>query len=645
MAKTKTEPSSKAKTDETKDKSTGESHAFQAEVAKLLDIVIHSLYSEKEIFLRELISNASDACDLLRYRALTEPALVGDDPDLAVSVSFDKKARTLTVADNGIGMNHDELVENLGTIARSGTSQFMSQLTGDAKKDVALIGQFGVGFYSSFMVAERVEAFARKAGEAEGWRWSSQGGGAFDVEPAEDVARGTRIVLHLRKGESEWFDASRLETIIKTYSDHIALPIRLVDGGETRTVNTSSALWQRPKNEITDEQYGEFYHHVAHGLDQPWLTVHVRAEGKIQYASLLFVPGTPPYDMFDPQRRHRVRLYVKRVFITDECEGLIPPFLRFLRGVVDSDDLPLNVSREMLQDNPIVRKIRSGVVKRLFAELGKKAEKAPDDYAVFWTNFGAVLKEGLYEDPDQREAIFKLARFRSTADDGGWTSLEDYVGRMTEGQAAIYYITGDDAGLLRKSPQLEGYARKGVEVLLLSDPIDEFWIGAVGAFNDVVFRSATRGGADLGLITEPDASAEATADETAEPKTDIAPLVVVLKLALGDEVKDVRESDRLTDSPVCLVADEGDMDMHLERLLRQHQQVEGHTARVLELNPDHPLIRTLAGRVGVDGTGNDLDEAAWLLFEQARILEGEPPSDPTGFARRLSAVMTKGLAG
>jgi molecular chaperone HtpG len=641
MAKTKTGSSTKAKTAGAKSKDKTENHAFQAEVAKLLDIVIHSLYSEKEIFLRELISNASDACDQLRYRGLTEPALLDDDPELGVSLSFNKKARTVTVADNGVGMNHDELVENLGTIARSGTSQFMSQLSGDDQKDVALIGQFGVGFYSAFMVAERVEVFARKAGESEGWHWVSEGAGAFSVEPADEVGRGVRIVLHLRKGETEWLDAARLEGIVKTYSDHIALPIRLADGDEMRTINTASALWQRPKSEITEEQYAEFYHHVAHGFDQPWLTVHMRAEGKIQYAGLLFVPETPPYDLFDPQRRHRVRLYVNRVFITDECEGLIPPYLRFLRGVVDSDDLPLNVSREMLQDNPVVRRIRSGVVKRLFSELGKKADKAPDDYAVFWANFGTVLKEGLYEDPEQREAIFKLARFRSSAGAADWISLEDYVGRMKEGQSAIYYISGDDVELMSKSPQLEGYARKGVEVLLLSDPIDEFWIGAVGAFNEVPFKSATRGGADLGTIADPDAAA----DTAAAPKTDIAPLVAFLKLALGDEVKDVRESDRLTDSPVCLVADEGDMDMHLERMMRQHQQVTDKTSRILELNSDHPLIRSLAGRVGVDGAGDELGEAAWLLFEQARILEGEAPSDPVGFARRLSTLMTRGLGG
>ncbi len=644
MAKTKTGASSKAKTGSSDPKDTVENHAFQAEVAKLLDIVIHSLYSEKEIFLRELISNASDACDQLRYSALTKPALLGDDPDLGVTVSFDKKARIVTVADNGIGMNHDELVENLGTIARSGTNQFMSQLSGDAKTDVALIGQFGVGFYSSFMVAERVEVFARKAGERKGWHWLSEGASAFSVEPADDVARGVRIDLHLRKGETEWLDSARLEGVIKTYSDHISLPIRLAEGDELRTVNTASALWQRPKSEITDEQYAEFYHHVAHGFDQPWLTVHMRAEGKIQYAGLLFVPETPPYDLFDPQRRHRVRLYVKRVFITDECEGLIPPYLRFLRGVVDSDDLPLNVSREMLQDNPVVRRIRNGIVKRLFSELEKKAEKAPDDYAVFWANFGTVLKEGLYEDPERREAIFKLARFRSSANAADWISLEDYVGRMKEGQSAIYYISGDDVELLRKSPQLEGYARKNVEVLLLSDPIDEFWIGAVGAFNELPFKSTTRGGADLGAITDPEVTAKA-ADEAAAPKTDITPLVAFLKLALGDEVKDVRESDRLTDSPVCLVADEGDMDMHLERLMRQHQQVTDHTTRILELNSDHPLIRSLAGRVGIDGAGDDLGDAAWLLFEQARILEGEAPSDPAGFARRLSALMARGLGG
>ncbi len=620
-----------------------ESHAFQAEVAKLLDIVINSLYSDKEIFLRELISNASDACDQLRYRALTESDLLGDDPDLGVSVSFAKKARTIMIADNGVGMNHDDLVENLGTIARSGSGEFMSQLTGDASKDVALIGQFGVGFYSAFMVAEKVEVFTRKAGEDQGWHWVSEGQGAFEVEVAGDVVRGTRIVLHLRKGENEYLDPLRLATIIKKYSDHIALPIKLFVDGESETMNRASALWQRSKREITDEQYTEFYHHVSHGMDEPWLTLHLRAEGKIQYSSLLFIPGTQPFDLFDPQRHHGVKLYVKRVFITDECEGLVPAYLRFLRGVVDSDDLPLNVSREMLQRDPILQKIRNGLVKRVFTELGKKAEKAPDEYAAFWTEFGAVLKEGLYEDPERRDKLFGLTRFRSTASPDGLVSLDTYVERMKPGQDAIYYITGDDPDALRRSPQLEGYASKGVEVLLMTDPIDEFWIGAVDGYAEKPLKSAKRGAAHLGAIeSAPSGEAE---EPIKEPEADLSSLIAMVKLTLGESVKDVRVSDRLTDSPVCLIADEGDMDMHLERLLRHHQQFEGHTARILELNPTHTLIRGLASRVGSDGANDDLAEAAWLLFDQARILEGESLPDPAGFARRLSAVMARGYIG
>ncbi|MBK3733650.1 molecular chaperone HtpG, partial [Azospirillum brasilense] len=598
---------------------TEERLSFQAEVSRLLDIVAHSLYSEKEVFLRELVSNASDACDRLRYAALTQPELSADDPNLKVRLVVDKEARTLTVADNGIGMNREDLVENLGTIARSGTAAFMRNLKdsakeGEAKKDVNLIGQFGVGFYSAFMVADRVEVLTRKAGETQGWRWLSDGKGEFTISDVADLPRGTQIKLHLREGDDEYLEEHRLSAIVRKYSDHIAIPILFGEGEDAKSLNSASALWMRSKNEITAEQYTEFYHHVGHAFDDPWLTLHWRAEGAIEYTNLLFVPSSKPFDLFDPKRAHRVKLYVKRVFITDSAEGLLPPYLRFLRGVVDSEDLPLNISREMLQHNPMLAKIRAGITRRVLSELGKKArdtEKA-EEYAAFWENFGAVLKEGLYDDYEHRDDLLKLMRFRSTAGDG-LVSLEEYLARMKEGQEAIFTISGDDIETLKRSPQLEGFKAKGVEVLLLTDPVDEFWVPSVGSFQDKPFKSVTRGGADLGKIQ---GGEEKPAEEKAS-EGELTDLLVLLKLTLQDVVKDVRPSERLTDSAVCLVADENDMDMHLERLLKQHKQL-GMDApaakRILEVNPAHPLIKRLAERAKASGAAPSLADAAWLLL-------------------------------
>jgi len=617
-----------------------EKRSFQAEVSRLLDIVAHSLYSEKQIFLRELISNASDACDRLRYQALTEPTLIADDPELKVVLTPDKAQRTLTLADNGVGMNHDELVENLGTIARSGTAHFMQQLSGDQRKDMALIGQFGVGFYSAFMVAGRVEVLSRKAGDDKAWRWVSDGKGEFTVEAAEKPSRGTVITLHLMEDAAEYLETARLREIVKTYSDHIALPILLAADGKTETLNTAAALWTRPKSEITAEQYREFYHHTAHSFDEPWLTLHSRAEGTYQYTTLLFVPGTKPFDLFDPQRKPRVRLYVRRVFITDDCPELLPSYLRFLRGIVDSEDLPLNVSREMLQHNPMLTKMRGQITRRVLSELARKAKDAPEDYARFWENFGAVLKEGLYEDHEQRETLLPLMRFRSTGGDG-LTSLDEYVARMKPGQKAIYTITGDSIELIAKSPQLEGYRAKGVEVLLLADPIDEFWMPAIGSYKEHALKSVTRGAADLAGI---EGGAKPDEAQQAAPEATVASLIALFKLSLGEAVKDVRTSDRLTDSAVCLVADEGDLDMHLERLLKQHNQLSAAAKRILEINPRHPLIARLAAMVEKEGAADALGDFAWLLLDQARILEGEQLPDPGAFARRLASVLEKGLA-
>jgi molecular chaperone HtpG len=617
---------------------TQETRSFQAEVSRLLDIVAHSLYSEKEIFLRELISNASDACDRLRYAALTNPDLAEGDANYRVVLTPDKNVRTLTVADNGIGMNRDELIENLGTIARSGTAAFMSQLSGDQKRDMSLIGQFGVGFYSAFMVADKVEVIARKAGDAEGWRWTSDGRGEFTIEPDPQAARGAAIVVHLREGEDEYLDPNRLRQIVRTYSDHIGLPIALKDGGKEETINTASALWTRPRAEITPEQYKEFYHHVGHSFDDPWLTLHNKAEGVLEYTNLLFVPSTKPFDLFDPERKSRIKLYVRRVFITDEGTDLLPSYLRFLRGIVDSEDLPLNISREMLQSNPMVARIRQQLTRRVLSELGKKASEAPDEYMKFWENFGAVLKEGLYEDREQREVLLGLARFHSTAQDG-FVSLDEYIERMRAGQNAIYTITGDQLEVVKKSPQLEGFRARGVEVLMLTDPIDEFWVASIGTYKEKPFKSATRGAADLDKITPP----EDEPQEKPAPPAKLASLIAIFKLALGDAVKDVRTSERLTDSAVCLVADEGDMDMHFERLLKQHRQIDTIAKRILELNPRHTLIERLAASVGEAGASDQIGEFAWLLLDQARIVEGEQLPDPAAFARRLALLLERGL--
>jgi len=616
-----------------------ETRTFQAEVSRLLDIVAHSLYSEKEIFLRELISNASDACDRLRYAAITEPGLIEGDSDYRVILTPVKSSKTLTVADNGIGMNHDELVENLGTIARSGTAAFMKELSGDERKDMSLIGQFGVGFYSAFMVADRVEVLSRKAGEEQGWRWESDGKGEFTIEPEPNLKRGTRITLSIREGDEEYLEPHRLRQIVKTYSDHIALPIVLADGGKEETINTASALWTRPRAEITEEQYKEFYHHVGHSFDEPWLTLHARAEGVVEYTYLLFIPESKPFDLFEPERKTQVKLYVRRVFITDEGTELVPSYLRFLRGVVDSEDLPLNISREMLQSNPMIARMRRQLTGRVLTELTKKATEAAEDYEKFWDNFGAVLKEGLYEDRDQRDTLLALARFRSTTRDG-WVSLDQYVEAMKPGQEAIYTITGDNLDLVKKSPQLEGFRARGVEVLLLTDAIDEFWMPAIATYKEKPFKSATRGGVDLDKIAAPEDKPE---EKKPEPPAKLASLIAIFKLALGDAVKDVRSSARLTDSAVCLVADEGDMDMRLERLLKAHRQIDDTAKRILEINPSHKLIERLAASVGEAGASDQLSEYAWLLLDQARIVEGEPLADPPAFARRLASLLERGL--
>ncbi len=620
-----------------------ETRAFEAEVSKLLNLMVNALYSHKDIFLRELISNASDACDRLRYAGLTQPELLVDDPNLKVTIAVDAKKRTISVTDNGIGMNRDDLVENLGTIARSGTAAFVDQMTGDQAKDATLIGQFGVGFYSSFMVADDVTVTTAKAGADTAWQWRSAGTGEYTIDEVPRERRGTEVVLHLRKGESEFLETARLRQIVKTYSDHIALPILLAEDGKEDTINTASALWTRPKNEISEEQYKEFYHHVAHAFDDPWLTVHMKAEGRLEYASLLFVPSTRPFDLFQPERKHRVKLYVRRVFITDDCKDLMPSWLRFVTGIVDSEDLPLNISREMLQHNPIVAKIRAALVKRVLNELKKKADKEPEAFATFWDNFGAVIKEGLYEEDGAREQLLALLRCQSTHGDD-LVTLDDYVGRMRPGQDAIYYVAGDAEQQLRNSPQIEGLVARGVEVLLLTDPVDEFWLSRVDSFADKPFKSVTRGDIDLDKIDAPCGPAETKDDGESPAQADVGLLIARLKTALGEAVKDVRVSRRLTDSAVCLVADETGLDMHLERMLRQHDQMHGVSQRILEVNPKNGLIRALVARAKDHPADSLIDDAAWLLLDQARIIEGDTIPDPAAFSKRMTTMMEKGIA-
>ncbi|MBO44870.1 MAG: molecular chaperone HtpG [Rhodospirillaceae bacterium] len=619
--------------------------SFQAEVSRLLHIVAHSLYSEREIFLRELISNASDACDRLRYEALTKPKLTQGDPDFCIKISADKEAGTLTIADNGIGMNRKELIENLGTIARSGTAAMIDKLKGDTKEDINLIGQFGVGFYSSFMVADKVTVTTRKAGAAGAFVWESDGMGEFTLREGERPARGTTVTLKIKDDAKEFLEPDRIKHIVTTYSDHIPVPINLLEGETSDRINDASALWTRPRNKIKADQYKEFYHHVAHATDEPWATLHFRVEGVIEYSGLLYIPTARPFNIFHPDRKNQVKLYVKRVFITDECEELLPSWLRFLRGVVDSEDLDLNVSREMLQNNPIVAKIKNGLVTRVLNELKKKAEKEPDSYAGFWEAFGALIKEGIYESFENRDDLLSLLRCHSTTDEG-LVSLESYLGRMKKGQDAIYYITGENAEALKQSPQLEGFRARDVEVLLLSDPIDDFWLPAVGQYKEKPFKSVTQGGADLGNIETPKVKKKddkKSAADDAKSAGEMGDLIALLKLTLEEKVTDVRTSERLTDSAVCLVADETGLDMNLERILKQHNQINQVTSRILEINPDHSLIQSLALSAKKKGAQDKLEDAALLLLDQAQILEGEPVSDPVAFSRRMEAVMAKGF--
>jgi molecular chaperone HtpG len=623
---------------------TKETLGFQAEVKQLLQLMIHSLYSNKDIFLRELISNASDAADKLRFEGLSDGALYENDPDLKIRIAFDREARTLTISDNGIGMSRQEVIEHIGTIAKSGTREFFSQLSGDQKKDAALIGQFGVGFYSAFIVADRVTLTTRRAGltSEHGVRWESEGAGDYTLETVDNHQRGTEVVLHLRENEDEFLSDYKIKSIIRTYSDHITLPIVMKktewkDGVETptdedETVNRASALWARAKKDVTEEEYQEFYKHVAHDFEPPLAWSHNRVEGKQEYISLLYVPSHAPFDLYDRDRRHGIKLYVRRVFIMDDAEQLMPAYLRFIRGVIDSADLPLNVSREILQSSRDIDAIKAGSVKKVLGLLEDLAENQPEKYVEFWNAFGKVLKEGPGEDYANRERIAGLLRFASTHTDSDAqvVSLKDYIGRMKEGQSAIYYITADSFAAAQHSPHLEIFRKKGIEVLLLSDRVDEWLSGNLNEFDGKPLKSVAKGGLDLGDLED---EAEKTAQKEAEDA--MKPLVERIKTTLGERVKDVRVTHRLTDSPACLVTGEADMSANLERLLKAAGQAAPTVKPTLEINPTHALVT----RLNSESDEDRFADWANLLFEQALLAEGGQLDDPASFVRRLNGLL------
>ncbi|MEZ5889229.1 MAG: molecular chaperone HtpG [Xanthobacteraceae bacterium] len=625
----------------TVDETRQESRAFEADVAKLLNLIVHSVYSDRDVFIRELISNAADACEKLRYEAIANPALLEADPTLRITIIIDADNKRLTVEDNGIGMSHDELIEALGTIAHSGTKAFMDRIeAAQGGEGATLIGQFGVGFYSAFMVADRVDVVSRRAGGDDAWQWSSDGKGKFSVAavaPENAPGRGTRVVLHLMEDAASYLERFTLERIVKAQSGHVPVPIAIVDkpGAEPSEVADGAALWAKPKSEISAADYTDFYRSITGQLDEPALTIHFRAEGRHEYAALAFIPGSRPFDLYDPDRKGRIKLYVKRVFITDEAE-IMPRYLRFVRGLVDSADLPLNVSREMIQESPIFAAIKRGVTNRVLGDLEKAADNEPESYAKIWANFGAVLKEGLYEDYERRDTLYPLLRFKTTASGESWRSLKDYVAALKENQTAIYYIVGDDIARLEASPHLEGFRARGVEVLLLSDPVDSFWV-AGAEFEGKPFKSVTQGAADLALIPALDDKGT-PAPETSEAVNN---LVAFIKDTLGEAVADVRPSDRLTDSAVCLVASEFGPDRQLEKLLASAGRLTTAAKPILEINPRHDMIVALAALSDDDRTLKQ--DAAHLLFDEARLLDGDRPTDPRLFSDRLARVLMRSL--
>ncbi|AMN41386.1 molecular chaperone HtpG [Rhodoplanes sp. Z2-YC6860] len=628
-------------TDTTADAKT-ENRTFEADVSRLLHLMVHSVYSDKDVFLRELISNAADACERLRYDAIANPALLGDDAKPRITIALDADKRELTIEDNGIGMNHDELVDALGTIARSGTKAFMERLeAAKASESATLIGQFGVGFYSAFMVADRVDVTSHRAGSAEAWQWSSDGKGTYTVAPVDAAsapARGTRVVLHLMEDAKSYTERYNIERIVHANSGHVPVPISIIEkpGAEPTELADGAALWTKSRSEIKPEEYTDFYRSVAGQFDEPALTVHFRAEGRHEFTTLAFVPSARPFNLFDPGRKSRMKLYVKRVFITGDAE-ILPHYLRFVRGIVDSADLPLSLSREMIQTSPILAAIKKSVTGRVLSDLEKLADSDAEAYGKIWDQFGPVLKEGIYEDHERRDTLLKLARFRSTAQASETRrSLKEYVEGLKTNQTAIYYIAGENQAQIEASPHLEGFRARGVEVLLLSDIVDNLWVTYNPSFDGKPFRSVTQGAADLAAIPLLDNTTE-TKPEANEAVTDF---IAFVKLTLGDAVSDVRVSDRLTDSAVCLVAPEGGPDRSLEKLLAGSGRAVPAAKPVLEINAKHELVTSLAA---LDGDNAFKEDAAHLLYDEARVLDGDRPADAKAFSVRLARLISRGV--
>lgn len=635
-----------------------EQQNFSADVARLLDIVANALYTNQDVFLRELVSNSADACDRLRYDAIQNQGLTQDNPNFRICIYKDTTARTLCVVDNGVGMTDAEMAENLGTIAKSGTAALMENMHGAPDK-LNLIGQFGVGFYAGYMVAHKIEVVSRKAGSDAIWCWTSDGRSGFTVKPATDIqearldgARGTAVMLYLKDSASEFLLDEKIKHTITEYSDHIGVPIYLgapklvSEDLEAQPLNTTSALWMRSLSELTSEQYEDFYRHISHGMDEPVMTCHWRAEGTIEFTGLLFAPTLRPWDLFDPSRKHFVKLYVRRVFISDEVETLMFPWLRFMRGIIDSEDLPLNISRESLQYNPHIEKIRGHVARKVLSDLDKLSANNSAAFSTFWGQFGPVLKEGLYDAPEHRPALFKVCRFYSTHDNGqSLVSLEDYKSRMIDGQDRIYYISGESLAALKNSPQIEGFRARGLEVLFMTDTIDDFWLQQAQDYKGTLFQSITKGDIDLSRFSSSQNDEQEksdSGDQNAQDDNGVAELILQMQEILKDKVHNVRKSQRLQGSPVCLVAPEQGIDMHMERVLKIHQKYQGESKPVLELNAEHPLIRTIAVRMR---QGQSIEDAAFMLLDQARIIQGEPLDDLAGFARRMSSYMQDALKG
>ena len=629
---------------------TNMSNKFEADTGKILDIVINSLYSEREIFLRELVSNASDALDKRKYLGLTDKKINNSSDASEIKIEVNNKEKTLTISDNGIGMSEEDLKSSLGTIARSGTKAFLEQVatnTKDKKSDMSMIGQFGVGFYASFMVADSVIVISKKAGDEQAWKWTSDGKTGFDLEKADKDTAGTSITLKLKKDAKEFLEETRLQFIVRKYSDHISYPVKLFEvdkkDAEEKTLNEASALWTRPAKDIKEEQYQEFFSHIGAGFGKPLLTMHNNTEGTISYTNLICIPSTRPFDLFNPDRKSSLKLYINRVFITDKCDALVPSYLRFIKGLVDTQDIDLNVSREMLQNNPAVAKISKSLVGKILRELKKVSEKNADGYKDFWKEYGAVLKEGLYEDAERKETLLDLCRF-STNENDEIISLSSYLEKMPETQKDIYYISAETRSQALASPHLEGFKSKNIPILIMTDAIDQFWLPMIGSFKDKKFTSITQGQINLDELDEKNKDKKSVSKEQKEKQDkEFIDLIAQMKVVLGEQVKDIRLSSKLTDSPVCLVADDGDMDIAMEQLMAQRDTNYKGAPRILEINGDHSLIKNMKSLLSKKENNDLVSDAGTLLFEQARLLEGKMPADPAQFSKIMNQFLLKAI--